>query len=234
MARAGHTIERHLAHQRRHRPERFEPLDWLARAHTVDDIRFAHNAMLTEDRPQPAADAIGDALLSAQRRMIFQSPYVIPTADMLDVFAELDRRNIDGEVLTNSRATSPNVMAVSGYERYKPKLIARSLRIFEYQGPHSIHAKSWVLDGDVSMVGSFNFDPRSIDLNTETIFLIHSEPFAQELLSVLDQYKARAIPVDEQGRYVTDGAMDPAKVGFLKTMAIGILKPLSPLFRRLL
>ncbi len=49
-------------------------------------------------------------------------------------------------------------------------------------GPRSgLHAKSFVIDGYVSMVGTHNFDPRGEGFNTENGVIIYDEAFAQEL-----------------------------------------------------
>lgn len=44
-----------------------------------------------------------------------------------------------------------------------------------------LHAKSFVVDGWVAMIGSHNFDPRSEGFNTENCLVIWDEAFAQEL-----------------------------------------------------
>jgi cardiolipin synthase C len=44
-----------------------------------------------------------------------------------------------------------------------------------------LHAKSMVVDGDIAIVGSHNFDPRSDDYNTESFVVIKDHVFAQAL-----------------------------------------------------
>ena len=44
-----------------------------------------------------------------------------------------------------------------------------------------LHAKSIVIDGRITLVGSHNFDPRSDNYNTESGFIIHDVAFAQAL-----------------------------------------------------
>ncbi|MEA2069631.1 MAG: phospholipase D family protein [Verrucomicrobiota bacterium] len=52
----------------------------------------------------------------------------------------------------------------------------------ERAGPRlCIHAKSFVLDGKVALIGSHNFDPRSAKLNTECGVFIGDEEVAREL-----------------------------------------------------
>ncbi|HEY3521739.1 MAG TPA: phospholipase D family protein [Rhodanobacteraceae bacterium] len=49
-------------------------------------------------------------------------------------------------------------------------------------GPRvSLHAKSLVVDGDVAMVGSHNFDPRSANYNSESGVIVYDEKFAAAL-----------------------------------------------------
>ncbi len=52
----------------------------------------------------------------------------------------------------------------------------------EMPGPRSgLHAKSFVIDGFVSMVGSHNLDPRGEGFNTENGVIIYDSAFAEEL-----------------------------------------------------
>jgi cardiolipin synthase A/B len=57
--------------------------------------------------------------------------------------------------------------------------------VFEYQ-PTMLHAKSLVIDGVWSSVGSVNFDNRSFQLNDETTLTVWSREFARELLDVFE------------------------------------------------
>jgi phosphatidylserine/phosphatidylglycerophosphate/cardiolipin synthase-like enzyme len=58
------------------------------------------------------------------------------------------------------------------YQRYgQTPLKRRGVRL-------GMHAKSLVIDGEVSMIGSHNFDPRSDDYNTESGFIIHDAEIA--------------------------------------------------------
>jgi phosphatidylserine/phosphatidylglycerophosphate/cardiolipin synthase-like enzyme len=51
-----------------------------------------------------------------------------------------------------------------------------------HAGPRiSLHAKSLVVDGEIAMVGSHNFDPRSDNYNTESGVIIRDKAFARQL-----------------------------------------------------
>jgi phosphatidylserine/phosphatidylglycerophosphate/cardiolipin synthase-like enzyme len=61
------------------------------------------------------------------------------------------------------------------YERYgKAPLKRGGVRL-------GLHAKSLVIDGEVSLIGSHNFDPRSDDYNTESGFIIHDRAVAERV-----------------------------------------------------
>jgi len=57
----------------------------------------------------------------------------------------------------------------------------------DIDGPRfCVHAKSMVIDRKTSLVGSHNFDPRSSNLNTECVVLIHNRPFAEEVAEKIE------------------------------------------------
>jgi len=58
-------------------------------------------------------------------------------------------------------------------------------------GPRlSIHAKSLVVDGQVAIIGSHNFDPRSLDINTEVTMTIRDAAFARALQDSIARFTA--------------------------------------------
>jgi cardiolipin synthase len=59
-------------------------------------------------------------------------------------------------------------------------LLRRGIRIFEYQ-PTMMHAKTMVVDGIWSTVGSSNFDDRSFRLNDEVNVNVYDESIAREM-----------------------------------------------------
>ena len=67
----------------------------------------------------------------------------------------------------------------AGYERYgKAPLATQGVRV-------GMHAKSIVIDGEVTLIGSHNFDPRSDNYNTESGLIIHDREVAREVRSAI-------------------------------------------------
>jgi putative cardiolipin synthase len=108
----------------------------------------------------------------------FQSPYII-TPKKMGEFS-------DSVLITNSIYSSPNYFALSGYLKHRKKLFNSNNTIYEYYGEGSIHAKTYVFDKTISMVGSFNLDPRSAFLSTESVVVIESEEVAESLTNNIE------------------------------------------------
>src|SRR5690606_30267964 len=61
----------------------------------------------------------------------------------------------------------------AGYERYgMAPLTTQGVRV-------GMHAKSIVIDGQLTLIGSHNFDPRSDNYNTESGLIIHDRAVAE-------------------------------------------------------
>ncbi len=144
--------------------------------------------------------AIFPVMRSAARSLGIISPYFIPGRRGVRSLVELARKGVHVTVLTNSLAAT-DVAAVHGaYARYRLPLLAAGVRLHELRprarrgsislfGSRgaSLHTKAFVVDGRAGFVGSFNFDPRSISLNTE-MGVLFEEP---ELTGEVTQHFAQ-------------------------------------------
>ena len=66
----------------------------------------------------------------------------------------------------------------------------------------SLHAKTFAVDGRHVFIGSFNFDPRSVHLNTELGFVIDSPALAREVDAAFDgpvPQQAYTVQLDDRG-----------------------------------
>ena len=71
------------------------------------------------------------------------------------------------------------------------KLLTAGVRIFEYQ-PTMMHAKTMVVDGIWSTIGSSNFDERSFRLNDEVNVGIYDARVASEMEAMFEEDLARS------------------------------------------
>ena len=139
----------------------------------------------------------------AKHSIEIQTPYLITTELSQNLFREAVDRGVKIRILTNSLASTDNVEAFSSYQTDRKKLLETGVRIFEFrpdaaeqskimtnelqmdleQKPiFGLHAKSMVVDGNITVIGTFNLDPRSANLNTECIVIIPSVKISSGVL----------------------------------------------------
>jgi cardiolipin synthase len=84
---------------------------------------------------------------------------------------------------------------------YVPELIASAVKVHEYL-PRFIHAKTFVVDDDLSIVGTANLDNRSFQLNFEVVALFYDRGVTAELAGAFesDLGESRRIEADELAR----------------------------------
>jgi putative cardiolipin synthase len=80
--------------------------------------------------------------------------------------------------------------------------------MFKPSSQNGLHAKIYMVDQRDLAIGSFNFDPRSIQLNTEQVLIIHSTELStkiaqlfENLTSPTSSYRvilANSVPVADQ------------------------------------
>ncbi len=153
-------------------------------------------------------DALTSLVRQAQHTIDIQSPYLITTTEGINLFREAAQRGVKIKVLTNSLASTDNLPAFGGYQKIRKQLLSTGIRIFEFKPDakerynimtgelqqkmnftpiFGLHAKSMVVDGKTTVIGTFNLDPRSANLNSECVTIIHSEKIAAGVLKGMEE-----------------------------------------------
>ncbi len=138
-------------------------------------------------------------LFSAERESWLISPYFVPGAGGTLLLAGQARRGVQVRVLTNSLAANDVPAVHAGYRAWRAPLLAQGVQLYELKpdgrGPGreligssgaSLHTKAFVVDGARGFVGSFNFDPRSVQLNTEMGVVFDHPALAAEVKRLFD------------------------------------------------
>ena len=142
----------------------------------------------------------------ARERITIQSPYLVLSDGALALFRQIIARGIKVRISTNSLASTDNLPAFSGYRSQRERLLEMGLQIYEYRPDpqvqrtlmqrtpaanrkapvFALHAKTLVIDAKTVYIGTFNFDPRSENLNTEVGAIIHDEALARTVESAIE------------------------------------------------
>jgi cardiolipin synthase len=110
------------------------------------------------------------SIAGAQRTLYITNAYFAPDQAFVNLLSAAARRGVDVRVLSAGENTDVPVVRYAGRAWYGP-LLAAGVRLYEWQ-PTTMHAKTFVVDGLWSTIGSMNFDNRSLALNDETNLMV--------------------------------------------------------------
>jgi cardiolipin synthase len=131
------------------------------------------------DALQPIRLLFWVSFMNARRRLWICNSYFIPDQRLRDAVVDRARAGVDVRVLVPGNHTDAVPVQAAGRSYYE-ELLAAGVRIFEYQ-PAMMHAKTAVIDGAWSIVGSANLDERSMELNEENVLGIGDPDFARSI-----------------------------------------------------
>ena len=141
-------------------------------------------------KSSPAAGASEAYLLfllaidGARSSIYLTNPYFVPDEPMADALARAARRGVDVSIITAGVAQGVLDRLVRRASRtHFPRVTKAGVKIYEY-GPALLHAKTMVIDGQWSSIGSANLDSRSFALNAELNLVFLDPAIAQQLTQV--------------------------------------------------
>ncbi len=140
---------------------------------------------------------------AASSEIVIQNPYVILTDLIHEALKRADRRGVKIIIHTNSPVSTDSLLTQAFFiDEWKKFLVEMpNLRIFAFNGRNKLHAKVFVFDRRVTVVGTYNMDAMSEQINSEVAAVLDSEPFALEMRAAIDrdlessvEYKAKLNP----------------------------------------
>ncbi|HOT29197.1 MAG TPA: phospholipase D-like domain-containing protein [Candidatus Ozemobacteraceae bacterium] len=123
-------------------------------------------------------------LIDASRReVILQNPYVVLTPRADAALKRAAKRGVSILFHTNSPQTSDSFPTEAVMLAEWKNLLREmpTCRIFAQMGTGQLHAKTFVFDSTVGVVGTYNLDYVSEQINSEVIAAIRSNGFSREL-----------------------------------------------------
>jgi cardiolipin synthase len=142
------------------------------------------------DMAQPVRMLLWLSFTCAKKQLWISSSYFVPESRLREAICLRAREGVDVRLLVPGPATDAKPVRLAGRSHYE-ELLEAGVRIFEYQ-PGMMHAKSVVVDGRWTIVGSANMDRRSVKLNEENIIGISDPGFASDVERGLQGDFARA------------------------------------------
>lgn len=123
-------------------------------------------------------DGLIRLLMEAKESIWITTPYLIPPPELLAILEVASKSGVDIRLVVPGKGDEWFSFHASEY--YFEELLKRNIRIYKYNR-HFIHAKTWLIDGKIALVGSANFDFRSMYLNHEMMIAQFDTTSIQEL-----------------------------------------------------
>ncbi|MFE2553431.1 phosphatidylserine/phosphatidylglycerophosphate/cardiolipin synthase family protein [Streptomyces sp. NPDC059355] len=124
-------------------------------------------------------------LESAEERFRLATAYFSPDAYFVELLCATAGRGVDVEILLPGPHTDKRVCQLAGQHHYED-LVARGVKIYQYQ-PTMMHAKIITVDRVAALVGSTNFNRRSLDHDEEVMLAVLDERFTGVLDAHFDE-----------------------------------------------
>ncbi|MBY0406566.1 MAG: phospholipase D family protein [Rickettsiales bacterium] len=177
-------------------------LQWARAELAADDpAKINKDAEDTTSRP---FNTLRRMVENAEHEFVIISPYFVPRDEGVAWLAQLEQRGVQVRAITNSLASTDVVAVHVGYSPQREALLNSGVDLYEMKpiggkrprqrligkkvpAHASLHAKVFVIDTKDVMIGSFNFDPRSIELNTEITIAIHSPVIARQVMALFKE-----------------------------------------------
>jgi putative cardiolipin synthase len=143
-----------------------------------------------------------ESLLGAESEILIVSPYFVPRKNGIEAFSSVQASGVDITVITNSLAANNQASVHGGYAPAREPLLKNGIRIFELRPDSEVrgteyvdasnaratlHTKAYIVDRRQVFIGSFNFDPRSANLNTEMGVIIDDPELAETFISRVEE-----------------------------------------------
>ena len=193
------------------------------KAHECRDLRFVTDFPNHGEASRNVFNAIVEELGRARHEAVVESPYFVIKSGGYAVLEDLHKRGISVRVLTNSLASTDASYAVGALYPWLGSLAKTGLTLSAYGGKPlpgqstdlgggtprwGVHSKRGVIDGDTTVLGTYNIDPRSANLNSELIVVCRGQKeLAAEVLASIAARETGSVRVIERGVIVQRSAL---------------------------
>ncbi len=148
--------------------------------------------------------------------MYIFTPYLIIDSDLQNALRLAAKRGVDVRIVTPGIPDKKIVYRVT--RSYYPLLLQSNVKIYEYT-PGFLHAKSYVCDDEIAVIGTINMDYRSLCLHFECGTYLYK---TESILEIKNDY----LRTLEACREIK---IESCKQGWIWQLVDNIIKVFAPL-----
>lgn len=196
--------------------EQFAPHQWHPQPFSAQGCVQPFGDTPLDNEPM-SENVYMDILSQAERYVYISTPYLAISNEMQTALTTAAKRGVDVRIVTPGTPDKPIVYQLT--RSYYPALLRAGVKIYEYT-PGFIHAKSYLCDDHIGVVGTINMDYRSLYLHFECGTLIYDAPVLYEIRRDYEH-------VFDQSRRLSE---EDCRHGVLGRVVNSILRVFAPLF----
>ena len=194
---------------------------------------------------------MAESLGSIDEELFISTPYFVLTKEDIEWFGNLRARGVEVTVLTNSLASNNHTSVHSKYYPTRKTLLEMGVNLYEQRAAmdrpidekveeedilSTLHAKAFAVDRRSLFIGSFNWNQRSMNRDTESGVIIHSPAMAAEFVDVVRAWMTEVsfkLSLDESNNIVWTIVENGEEVSTDKEPQTGAWKRFSAWFLRI-
>lgn len=220
----------------------------LVQTRTCHDLTFVTDFPNQGEKNRLVYPALVKALSEAKSSVKGESPYFVLKSEGLKDLQKIGESGVDVQILTNSLYSTDAFYSASALYLSLRRLSGSRLTLYGFTGngvpgeaPEKmkderwgLHSKRAVLDESTVLIGTYNIDPRSANLNSEILLVCRNAPdLARDMLKSWQRHKELSSTLIENGKILPGqrllhGASLKQKIAFILAL------PLANLFDFLL
>ncbi|MGN6597955.1 MAG: phospholipase D-like domain-containing protein [Actinomycetes bacterium] len=158
-------------------------------------------------------------LCESRERLRIASAYFAPDRDFLDLLCRTAQRGVQVQLLLPGPHADKRVCQLTTESDYQT-LLDGGVEVYDFQ-PSMMHQKVITLDGVASVVGSSNFNRRSMDHDEEVVAVLLDADLTAQLDTDLDADLERSVRISSrrwQQRSLTQRTLEKATVPLRRWM----------------
>lgn len=182
---------------------------------TCNDVSFVtdYPGIMTSNRQ--VFKRLSEFLSEAKTEVVGESPYFVLRPDGLELLRHISDNGVKQTILTNSLRSTDAFYTVSAMTPSLSAISEAKVNLYVYGGESlqpsfhlsqgsskrwGTHAKRAVVDGKHILIGTYNVDPRSANLNSELLFICRDNPeLAAQMKKSIERRLAQSRPLFQDG-----------------------------------
>lgn len=218
-------------------PEAFDRIyskeDWENATMETRGIELWTNPIEPENK-EPVVWERMIAAMEGEEDILVQTPYIICSRQMYEDLRSVCEKGVRVDIVTNAVESGTNPFGCTDYLSQKKKIRQTGVHIYEYLGEQAHHTKTLVAGEDVSIIGSCNFDMRSVYLDTEMMLAVDCPGLNASIREQVQGLKEKSRHMSPDGRTEDGQHYEPREQDTAKKAVYALLRIVISPFRHVL